>query len=135
MMPENDKNTNVARESGAMAVAVAAGFLVWALSPRLTGQPLPWDAKWPFYSLVLLAAGLVASQLGQRMGFSFAATWAGQVIALVTLPLDRTANMMGQGAWWVLGIAATGVGSLILVLGWLLGTFVRKKLREPGTRT
>lgn len=130
MIQENETSM---KEAGAMAVAVAAGFLVWALSPRLTGQPLPWDATWPFYSLVLLGAGAIASQLGRRMWVGFAATWAGQVVALFTLPLNRTQNMMGQGAWWVLGLVATGVGSVILVLGWLLATVARKKLGGPGT--
>jgi len=114
----------------AATLAAAAGFLVWELAPSLTGQPLPWDAPWPFYSLVMGTAGFAIGQFSRGVWLCIAAAWAGQVVALIVLPLDRSANMLGVGAWWVLGILATGVGSLILWIGWALARLWRRKLAE-----
>lgn len=109
-------------------ISTAAGFLVWGLSPKITGTPLPWDAPWPFYSSALLVTGLIVAQPAHRMWPCVFGAWVGQVVALLVLPLDRTTNMWGEGAWWVLGIVATGVGSLIVAAGWLAGRAIRKKL-------
>jgi hypothetical protein len=122
-------STPLAR-AAAVIVTAAAGFAVWGLSPRLVGTPLPWDATCPFYSTTLLSIGFLVSRLASTQWLGFFGVWAGQVIALVVLPLDRTNNMLGPAVWWVLGIAATGVGSLILVVGWFLGNALYRKLIE-----
>lgn len=116
------------RDAMGAAIATTAGLLVWALSPGITGTALPWDATWPFYSSAFLATGLIVSQVAHRMWPCVIGAWAGQVAALIALPLDRTTNMWGETAWWVLGIVATGVGSLIVAAGWMAGRAIRKRL-------
>jgi hypothetical protein len=116
----------------AFLASFVIGFGVWALAPRIAGTPLPWDAKWPFYSAILLGAGLAFSlaRLGAWTGFF--GIWAGQIAALILLPLDRTTNMLGSTAWWVLGVVGTGVGSLILVVGWWLGNGIDRWIGKRG---
>ncbi|MBS3964111.1 MAG: hypothetical protein KGZ80_06395 [Methylomonas sp.] len=116
------------RRITAAVVSAAAGLLVWTLSSELAGTPLPWDAAWPFYSSVLFGTGLVVAQLTHRPGFCVLAAWAGQIAALILLPLDRTTNMWGEAAWWVLGILATGIGSLLVAGGWIAGRAIRNSL-------
>lgn len=115
----------------AILAVAATGFLVWALAPRLVGTPLPWDASWPFYSLTMGVTGLVASQLSAHVWTCVAAAWLAQIVALVVLPLDRSANMLGVETWWVLGVIATGIGSLIVAAGWFLGRGLLKWLGTP----
>ena len=116
----------------AIIVTTAVGFAVWALSPSLVDTPLPWDAAWPFYSTILLSTGFLVSQVTIKPWLGFFGVWAGQVFALVALPLDRTTNMFGPAVWWALGVVGTGVGSLILVVGWLLGKTLQRKLKKDA---
>lgn len=116
------------RETAGIVSAAVSGFLVWALSPSLAGTPLPWDASWPFYSIVFLVTGLIVAQFARIMWLAVIGAWAGQLVALIMLPLDRTVNMWGEEAWWTLGVVGTGVGSLIVVAGWILGNTIRKRL-------
>ena len=107
----------------AVLLSAATGYLVWALAPALIGEPLPWDAPWPFYSVVMAAGGLASSLFSARGWMCAGAAWFGQVLALVVLPLDRSANMMGVGAWWWLGVFATGIGAVLLGVGFALGRY------------
>lgn len=116
------------REAVAIVISSLVGFGVWALSPRLVETPLPWDADWPFYPTVLLGAGFLVSLLAAKPWLGFFGVWTGQVVALVVLPLDRTTNMLGSTAWWVLGVVSTGFGALILVFGWYLGKIFHRRL-------
>lgn len=86
-------------------------FLVWALSPTLTGRVEPWDADWPYYSTAILLAGLLVGIAFRRALLSaYIGAWVGQILALMTLPsVDRS--------WWYRGVLATAVGSLIILLG------------------
>ena len=118
-------------EITAIAAATATGFLVWALAPRLVGTSLPWDASWPFYSLSMGVTGLVASRLSAHVWICVAASWLAQIVALVILPLDRSANMLGVEMWWVFGVIATGFGSLIVAAGWVLGRGLLAWLGTP----
>lgn len=118
----------------AVLISATAGFLVWALAPTLVGVPLPWDAAWPFYSLMMGMAGLAAAQLSARGWICVGAAWAGQIVALVALPLDRSTNMFGVGAWWVLGVVSTGIGALVLGAGFALGRFVSNWLAGKAAR-
>lgn len=118
----------------AALLSAATGYLVWALAPVLTGVPLPWDAPWPFYSVVMGAGGLAASLISARGWICVGAAWFGQVLALVVLPLDRTANMLGVGAWWLLGLFATGIGAVLLGAGFVLGRYARGWAAGTGGR-
>ncbi|MFZ5524281.1 MAG: hypothetical protein ACOY9D_09415 [Pseudomonadota bacterium] len=111
------------------ALAMSLGYSVWALSPRLLGTPLPWDADGPFYSAILLGAGWLAGKMDAQVWRGYIPVWLGQVLALAILPLDRTANMLGSNAWWILGIAGTGVGSLMFVAGGYLAQALRRDSR------
>ena len=41
--------------------AFASGWLIWALSPTVTGQREPWDSTFWYYSASLFLAGLLLS--------------------------------------------------------------------------
>jgi hypothetical protein len=114
----------------AIVISIVVGFGVWALSPRLVDTPLPWDAHWPFYSTILLCTGFLVSLLTTKPWPGFFGIWTGQVVALLVLPLDRTTNMLGPTAWWVLGVVSTGVGALMLVVGWYLGKTLYRRIKK-----
>lgn len=116
------------RNVAATVFSAAAGLLMWLFSPEIADTQLPWDAAWPYYSGTLFATGLIVAQLVQRPWFCVLAAWIGQLAALAILPLDRTTNMWGETAWWVLGILATGIGSLLLAGGWITGRAIRNRL-------
>ena len=120
--------TRFIRNAATTVFSAAVGLLVWGFSPELAGTPLPWDAAWPYYSGALFATGLIVAQFIHRPGFCVLAAWAGQVAALAILPLDHSTNMWGGTAWWVLGILATGIGSLLLAGGWIAGRALRNRL-------
>jgi hypothetical protein len=120
------------REVAGALGSAGAGYLVWALSPRVTGEPLPWDASWPYYSLWLIGCGCALSLVTRRYAPVVLAVWIGQVTALVVLPLDTSANMWGEGAWWVLGVLSTAIGSLLALIGLWIGRSVRDRLRASG---
>ncbi len=126
-----DGTTRHIQEAVAIIVSNVVGFGVWAFSPRLVDTPLPWDADWPFYSMILLGTGFLVSLITIKPWLGFFGVWTGQIVALLVLPLDTTTNMLGPTAWWVLGVVSTGVGALILVVGWHLGKtlFRRRKNR------
>ena len=118
------------QETMAIVITIVVGFGVWALSPRLVATPLPWDADWPFYSTVLLGTGFLISRFTMKPWLGFFGFWAGQIVALLVLPLDRTTNMLGPTAWWVLGVLSTAVGALILVVGWYLGQTLHRRIKK-----
>jgi len=55
-----------ARAWATVLVSAAAGALVWALSPWLTGHVEPWDADGLFYAGALIVAGSVAGAITPR---------------------------------------------------------------------
>lgn len=44
---------------GVLALSVVLGFLIWWLSPQLTGRREPWDADSNYYWVALLIAGFL----------------------------------------------------------------------------
>lgn len=120
------------KETVAIVISIVVGFGVWGLSPRLVDTPLPWDADWPFYSAVLLGTGILVSLVTIKPWPGFFGIWTGQIVALLVLPLDRTTNMLGQTAWWVLGVVGTGVGALILAVGWYLGKAFHRRIKKDA---
>lgn len=125
-----DGTTRHVQETVATVISILVGFGVWALSPTLVDTPLPWDADWPFYSTTLLVTGFLVSLVTIKPWLGFFGIWAGQMVALLALPLDRTTNMFGPTAWWVLGVVSTGVGALILVAGWYLGKTLHRRIKR-----
>jgi hypothetical protein len=102
-----------------MAGAAVLGFGIWAVSPILTGQREPWDSEYPFYLLAsLIGGGVLGALTPKHLLHCYAGAWFGQVVALAVLPgLDR--------GWLLLGVMTTAVGSLLILLGAVLGRVVR----------
>lgn len=102
-----------------MAGAAALGFGIWASSPILTGFAEPWDSPNPFYSLTSLVGGAVLGFLAPKhLLLCYFGAWLGQVIALAVLPgLDR--------GWLLLGVMSTAVGSVLILVGAVIGKAVR----------
>ncbi len=46
---------SVSRFLGVFVGTVVLAFGTWAASPMVTGHPEPWDAEYPFYSVLFLA--------------------------------------------------------------------------------
>jgi hypothetical protein len=101
-----------------MVVAAALGFGIWAASPTLTGHAEPWDSQYPFYSLTSLIGGGVLGFSSPALLRCYVGAWFGQVLALAILPgLDR--------GWLLLGVMTTAVGSLLVLLGAVVGRAIR----------
>jgi hypothetical protein len=105
-------------------VAATFGFCIWAFSPLLTGHNEPWDSEYPFYILVSLGGGVGLGLLAPRyITACYLGVWFGQVIACGVLPgLDR--------GWLVLGIVTTGIGSLLALIGMVIGSVIRKLIEK-----
>jgi hypothetical protein len=124
-IPTNASDTRLRAVSFiAFAVAVIFGFGVWAASPYVVGRREPWDANFPFYSVILIVTGLIVGWLlPRKIWLCFLGVWLGQVFALAVLP-------GGQSGWLLLGIITTGLGSLISLIGWLIGSFIASQMKR-----
>ena len=108
----------------AVAASAAFGFMIWAVSPTLTGFHEPWDSELPFYSATSLVGGsILGFFLHRHPMFLYLGAWWGQVVALAVLPgLDR--------GWLLLGVITTAVGSTLTLLGGMIGRVVRLMGRQ-----
>jgi hypothetical protein len=75
-----------------LAVSALCAFIVWALSPLITGHKEPWDAPNHYYSWAIAIAGLISGLFSPRVFWAyFAGSVAGQflyvLIFLTTGPL------------------------------------------------
>ena len=91
-----------ARAWATVLVSAAAGALVWALSPWLTGHVEPWDADGLFYAGALIVAGSVAGAITPRP------LWALYLGALIgqfgyELIIQRIGPLFLIGAVFLLG--------------------------------
>ena len=103
-----------------LIAAAALGFAVWGSAPWLVDRREPWDADWPFYSAsMVLGGGAIAWHWPNRVTATFAGVWLGQVAALALLPTHA-------GNWLPLGAITTGIGSLLVLVGALLGKGLRR---------
>ncbi|HBY63417.1 MAG TPA: hypothetical protein DEH78_26635 [Solibacterales bacterium] len=107
---------------GPLPPALAASFLLWALSRPLFGRAEPWDVEMPLYAGVLPLCGILIGVLWPgRPVAAYLGFWSGQLAALVVLP--------GHDAGWLsLGVVTTGIGSL-LGLGGYAAAAVLTRLR------
>lgn len=106
-------------------LGVIIGFLVWALSPRLTGFKEPWDAAWPFYSIVIFLTGMVFTLIRGRVdAIGFLGLWVGQILGLLIV----------QGASWLgMGIISTLVfGAINYLPGSILGFLLLKTTKRSN---
>ena len=115
---------NLANRRIAVAASAALGFMIWAVSPTFTGFHEPWDSEGHFYSVASLVGGSILGFLLPRHPvLLYLGAWWGQVIALAVLPgLDR--------GWLLLGVFTTAVGSILTLLGSMVGRVVRLKGRQ-----
>jgi protein-S-isoprenylcysteine O-methyltransferase Ste14 len=102
-------------------LALFLAFLVWALSPALTGHGEPWDADFPFYTAAFLGCGsAVGLCFPQRLLGTWLGAWLGQLAALLLLPgHDRS--------WFLLGALTTALGSTLFLPGAALGSWLRRR--------
>ena len=108
----------------AFAVATIFGFGVWAASPYLGGRREPWDADFPFYSVTLIVAGVIVGfLLPRKVWICFLGVWLGQIFALAVLP-------GGESGWFLLGVVTTAIGTLVSLIGWIIGSFIRSHLKN-----
>lgn len=96
------------------SIGIFFGVLIWALSPLITGEVEPWDAKVSYYPIALFISGvigqilypkgLIASVFGIYLGqvlylfiFAFGPLWLIGTILIV--PYSITA-LLGGGIIW-----------------------------------
>jgi hypothetical protein len=102
-------------------VAAALMFGLWAGAPGLLGVLEPWDTDHPVYmtAALLIGAALGYAPRSTLLGL-FLGAWLGQIAALLLLSgHDR--------AWLLLGFLTTGLGSLVVVAGGLVGRLLRRR--------
>lgn len=105
-----------------LAAAILA-YAVWASSPLLFSAVEPWDTPYPFYSVTLFFGGLFIGYVFSAVASPALGAWAGQVAALLTLPgHDRD--------WILLGVVTTGIGSLLVLAGVLLGRLACQRINR-----
>ena len=105
------------RDYLSVSLALLLGLAVWVTAPAVIGQAEPWDAGWPYYRTVMIVGGFIVG-LGARTwdvrGLAYVAVWVGQIGGTVITGLAARGGL-------ALGVLTTGIGSLWLVPGLLLG--------------
>ena len=105
------------RDYLSVSLALLLGLAVWVTAPAVIGQTEPWDAGWPYYRTVMFVGGFIVG-LGARTweirGLAYVAVWVGQIGGTVITGLAARGGL-------ALGVLTTGIGSLWLVPGLLLG--------------
>jgi hypothetical protein len=105
------------------------GFIIWSISPIVTGEIEPWDAQGTaiyYYPLTLFLSGFLGSLFYPK---SFKATaygvFVGQVLFLLSL---------GLAPLFLVGIIQLAFCSLIALLGGWLAWQVQKYLNRKKSR-
>lgn len=64
------------------AVGVGLGFLIWLLSPSITGRPEPWDGSIAIYALQVAAAAFATACIAPRGAWwrTPLSLWLGQLL-------------------------------------------------------
>ena len=121
------KRSTVSRLISTIAAGIL-GFGIWAASPALTGVPEPWDSEYPYYLVLsIVGGGTLGFFYSKHLLFCYVGAWSGQIVALAVLPgLDR--------GWILLGVMTTAIGSLLILLGAVIGWLLRKGLDRPTSR-
>lgn len=109
-----------------LLVAAAAGALIWAISPWLTGQREPWDAAGFYYVGALLIAGVGAGLVTPRpLWAHYGGALGGQLLyLLLTRGFDP---LLAVGLIFLLGY------TLIFLVGAALAAQLRRL--NPQTAT
>lgn len=104
-------------------MAVVCGYLIWALSPSMTGHAEPWDARSPYYWAALLVAGTLIGLIEPKM-FLTSSLWvvAGQALYVVGEVIFANKD---TGLLFPMGLLAMLVLSVPCYLGAFLGARLR----------
>jgi hypothetical protein len=101
-----------AGRTGAFAIGVVLGAVIWAMSPIVAGTNEPWDSSSPFYVGALFFSGVIASVLCHRkFVFAVMGIYFGQV---------SYSLLVGLGPLWLVGMVLLVPYSLIAGLGGLI---------------
>ena len=105
----------------ALLIACASGFVIWALSPWLTGHLEPWDAPGGYYFFALLLAGAMSAFIAARpLWAHYLGCVFGQLVyGVLFLPIGPLA---------VIGLLFLVVWSLVFLVGAYLTSLVRTRL-------
>jgi hypothetical protein len=98
------------------------GAMVWALSPFLSGQVEPWDAKGFYYSAALLIVGLIVGLARPKHVWSH---YAGIIFGQLTYMLC----FLPGGSLIPVGVAILAAYSTIALAGAASGTWFRRVSR------
>ena len=109
----------------AFFVASASAFIVWALSPWLTGFSEPWDAPGIYYPVALFLAGTASGVItGKPLWAHYTGGVFGQFFyEILFLPMGPLA---------VVGLLFMVVWSLLFLLGACLGALMRSRYRSAS---
>jgi hypothetical protein len=110
----------------AFAIAVGTGVLIWAASPRVTGEIEPWDADGFYYVGALILAGLGIGLLAPTRGptdqhatVSLPRIDVGYLLALYAGilggQLGYAVSHIPGGPLWVLGVGFLAAYSALSV--------------------
>lgn len=97
----------------------AGGAMVWALSPFLSGQVEPWDAKGFYYSTALLIVGLI---VGLARPKHVLLHYAGIMLGQLTYML----YVLPGGSLIPVGVAFVTAYSIIALAGAASGAWFRR---------
>ena len=114
-----------ARAWATVLVSAAAGALVWALSPWLTGHVEPWDADGLFYAGALIVAGSVAGAITPRPLWAlYLGALSGQLV--YELIFLRLGPLFFLGAAFLVGYSV-----IFLAAAALAGSIRRRLVSRP----
>jgi hypothetical protein len=103
-------------------VSSAFGFLIWALSPIVTGSIEPWDASSLFYIAALIVAGFIVGLLfPRRLWPVLVGIATGQFIYMLLFTAKGPLIAVGVAALFVYGLLALGAAFVASRLRRLLG--------------
>ncbi|MBD1995022.1 hypothetical protein H6G00_00045 [Leptolyngbya sp. FACHB-541] len=103
------------------------GAMVWALSPFLSGQVEPWDAKGLYYSAALLIVGLTVGLARPKHVWSH---YAGIMLGQLTYMLFFLPGSLLPGSLLIpVGVAFLAAYSIIALAGVASGAWFRRVSR------
>lgn len=109
--------------STGLPIGLALGAAIWVLSSTITGRAEPWDAPGLYYPTALVIAGLLGGFLVPgHWGEVAVGAFAGQALVL----LGRVMSESPSGGLWPLGLAMLALYSLLVLVGALLGSALRR---------
>lgn len=122
-MTKQQKNRKLS-QTQVFIISAIFGFCIWAL-PILKYHSEPWDVGGQSYLIVSIAGGFILGMLAPRyFAVCYLGAWLGQVLACGVLPgIDH--------AWLMLGVLTTGIGSILVLVGAIIGSMIINSIEPP----